>query len=313
MRQHRIGKQPCLFDHCGLAQMGWNYLLLMCSDQPIVAHHPFIAEQDAQLASYLRDDHDIDPASLPYLLLHRNVAALRKPGGAPLNTLDRPVLEFEMARLKARGLEELQQRIVDSMDPIELANAYKQLDGGLEPMLKAALPILGGSPYNNALHSQLRAAQGQYRLAIAAEQAGDCDGVIEHMPAAAVLSTRLRLLHLSLGRCYEIKGRLSEALAAYRREREADPGNAQLALVLGRVLVRLERYEEALAELRRAQQQDHSGAYFFMLGATHQGLGEREEARMYFSKAKQITGSLKAASNAALLITGQRPSERPPL
>jgi tetratricopeptide (TPR) repeat protein len=76
------------------------------------------------------------------------------------------------------------------------------------------------------------------------------------MPAAAVLDSQMRLLLLSLGRYYEIKGRYSEALAAYRREQEVDPGNAQLVLVPGRILVRLERHEEALAERRRADQRN---------------------------------------------------------
>lgn len=294
------------FDHCGLLQLGSNYLLLVCSDQPIVAHHPFVAEQNAQLAGYLRDDHGTDPAALPYLLLHTDVAALRNPGGAPLNTLDRPVLEFEMAQLEAHGFGQLQRRILDSIDPIELANAFAPLAGGLVPMLEATVPILGPSPYNEALKSQLIDAQQHYRLALAAEQAGDCEGVIEHMPAAAALSTRTRLLHLSLGRCYEIKGRLSLALAAYRREQEVDPENTQLALVAGRVLMRLEHYEEALEELRRADQQDHSGGYSFMLGATYQGLGNQEQARRYFSSAEHIAGSLEKASAAALRITGQR-------
>ncbi len=113
-------------------------------------------------------------------------------------------------------------------------------------------------------------------------------------------------LHLPLGRCYEKMGRYSEALAAYRREREVDPGNMRLSLVQGRVLMRLERYEEALTELQRTPVQEHSGGYFFMLGLTLHKLGDSKGANRHFEKAKQIDGDLEAAASSADLITGQR-------
>ena len=294
------------FEHCGLAQMDGTYLLLLCSDQPIIAHHPLVVAQQKQLSAYLLDEHEIDPAGLPYLLLKAKTADLRKPGGAPLNTLDEPVLEFEMARLTSRSLRELQGRIVRNINTAELANAFRHFDWGLAPMLQALPPIVGKTPYYKALLSRQRDARKQYRLFLAAEQARDCDGVIAHASGASVLDTRMTLLHLSLGRCYEITGRFAEALEAYRREREVDPGNSHLALVMGRVLLRLDRYEEALSELRRAPAQEHSGGYFFMLGFALDNLGARQDARQQYAKAKQIDGSLEAAASAALLITGQR-------
>jgi len=294
------------FDHCGLAQMGSTYLLLMCSDQPITAHHPLAVAQQEQLSTYLRDEHGIDPAGLPYLLLNTNAATLRKPGGASVNTLDKPVLEFEMARLTARSLKELQQRIVENIKPAELADAFKHFNWGLNPMLKALLPIVGKNSYYDALLSRHNDARGHYRRFRVAEQTGDCDGVIENAAGAAILDTRMTQLHLSLGRCYESRGRYSEASAAYRREQEVDPGNMRLALVQARVLMRLERYQEALTELQRTPLQEHSGGYFFMLGLTLHKLGDAEEASRQFFRAKQIDGDLEAASASAQLITGQR-------
>jgi len=286
--------------------MGSTYLLLMCSDQPITAHHPLAVAQQEQLSTYLRDEHGIDPAGLPYLLLNTNAATLRKPGGASVNTLDKPVLEFEMARLTARSLKELQQRIVENIKPAELADAFKHFNWGLNPMLKALLPIVGKNSYYDALLSRHNDARGHYRRFRVAEQTGDCDGVIENAAGAAILDTRMTQLHLSLGRCYESRGRYSEASAAYRREQEVDPGNMRLALVQARVLMRLERYQEALTELQRTPLQEHSGGYFFMLGLTLHKLGDAEEASRQFFRAKQIDGDLEAASASAQLITGQR-------
>jgi len=294
------------FDHCGLAQVSWTYLLLMCSDRPITAHHPMAVAQQEQLSAYLQDEHGIDPAGLPYLLLNANAATLRKPGGAAVNTLDKPVLEFEMARLTARSLKELQQRIIENIKPAELADAFKHFDWGLVPMVQALPPIVGANPYYGALLSLQNDARGHYRRFQVAEQIGNCDGVIENAPGAAILHSQMIQLHLSLGRCYEFKGRYSEALAAYRHEQEVDPENMRLTLVLGRVLMRLERFQEALTELRRTPMQDHSGGYFFMLGLTLNKLGDLEEAQRQFSRAKQIDGDLEAAASAAQLITGQR-------
>jgi tetratricopeptide (TPR) repeat protein len=165
---------------------------------------------------------------------------------------------------------------------------------------------VGENPYYGALLSRQNDAREQYRRYLAAQQSGDCDGVIENAAGLAILDTQMTLLHVSLGRCYETRGRYSEALAAYRREREVDPGNMRLTLILARVLMRLERYQEALTELRRTPMQEHSGGYFFMLGLTLHKLGDLEEAQRQFSRAKQIDGDLEAASASAQLITGQR-------
>ena len=167
---------------------------------------------------------------------------------------------------------------------------------------------MGKNQYYDALLllSRHDDARGHYRRFQAAVKTGDCDGVIENAAGAAILDTQMTQLHLSLGRCYESKGRYGEALAAYRREREVDPGNMRLALVQTRVLMRLERYQEALTELQRTPLQEHSGGYFFMLVLTLHKLGDVEEARRQFFRAKQIDGDLEAASASAQLITGQR-------
>ena len=116
--------------------------------------------QQEQLSAYLRGAHGIDPASLPYLLLNTDAATLRNPGGAPVNTLDKPVLEFEMARLTARNLKELQQRIVENINPAELASAFRHFDWSLASMVQALPRIVGTNPYYQTLFVQLKEARG---------------------------------------------------------------------------------------------------------------------------------------------------------
>ena len=126
------------------------------------------------------------------------------------------------------------------------------------------------------------------------------------MPGAIALNTRIPLLHLSLGKCYEAKRLWQKALESYLQERQTDPGNTQLALVIGRVLLRLERYEAALAELISAEQASDSAGYYMLLGTAHRELGNAEEADRFIAMATQIAGSRSAANRAALRITGQR-------
>ena len=120
------------------------------------------------------------------------------------------------------------------------------------------------------------------------------------------MNTRIPLLHLSLGRCYEIQQNLEDALAAYRAERKIDPANTQLSMVIGRVLLRMQRYEQALEELRRADQASDSGALNFMIGSAYQGLGRDKNTKRYLAEAQRLSGSLEAAAREALLITGQK-------
>ena len=294
------------FDHCGLAQVSWSYLLLMCSDQPIIAHHPLAVAQQEQLSAYLQNEHGIDPAGLPYLLLNTNAATLRKPGGAPVNTLGKPVLEFEMAKLTARSLDGLQQRIQDNIKPTDLADAFRHFDWGLDPMLQALPVIVGKNPYYGALLALRNNSRGFNRRFQAAAQNGDCNWIITNAAGAAELDIQIPELYLAQGRCYEMRARYSEALEAYRREQAVDPGNTSLTLVKARVMMRLGLYQEALTELQRTPEQQHSGGYFFMLGFANQKLGNGKEARQNFSSAKQIDGDLETAAASAQRITGQR-------
>ena len=78
--------------------------MLLCSDQPIRVHHPRVVADNVELSDYFLGQYGIVPEWLPYALLDTETQPLLADKNGPLNTLDRPVLEFEMARLRDRGI-----------------------------------------------------------------------------------------------------------------------------------------------------------------------------------------------------------------
>jgi predicted membrane-bound spermidine synthase len=100
-----------VFSDCGFAGITGNYLLLMCSAQPLRLYRPRIIAEQAELADFFLLRHGIVPEWIPYAFLGAPARAVIEDPRGPRNTLDRPVLEFEMARLRQRGITEFKRRL----------------------------------------------------------------------------------------------------------------------------------------------------------------------------------------------------------
>jgi spermidine synthase len=294
-----------VFDHCGLAQLGSSYLLMLCSDTPTVAHHPMVVAQQRELAAYFREEHSINPAGLAYQLLHPNLAALRNPEGAPLNTLDKPVLEFSMTRVAKRTMEALQARIVLALKLENLVAPFAQFEWGFLPLLESIKRVSGNDLFYQAWKMEFDSFTGFYRQGLAAEQSGDCQQAVEYFNRAGAIDNRWHQLNLRLGRCYEIQGHHEEALAAYGREKALDGDNHQLTMLQGRTLIWLERYQAALSTFRQVPRPERAGAFYYLMGRTLDGLGDASGAEKFYEAAGQASGSIQAAAREALQITGE--------
>jgi spermidine synthase len=293
------------FEHCGLAQMSAVYLLLLCSDTPVVAHHPHVVEQQEQLARYFRQNSSIDPGGFAYQLLHTNAAALRNPRGAPLNTLDKPMLAFEMSRVIKRNIRQFQKRIVAALNVNNVRSAFTTFDWGLLQMIETLDKVTGPSIYNEIWKRHSNEFNTNYRQGLIAEQEGNCENALKFLEAAYAVDARHPQLNLRLGRCYEKLGAHKEALAAYIRERELHPEAYQIGLVIARTLIWLERYKSAIAELARAPATVRSGGYYYLLARALEGYGDKAQARNQYRTAQSLAGSLPAAARAALDLTGE--------
>lgn len=100
-----------VFADCGVASITGNYSLLLCSAQPLRLRRPGAIAEHAELTSFFLGRHGIVPEWIPYALLGARARTLIRDRQGPRNTLDWPVLEFEMARLRRRGIAAFKRRL----------------------------------------------------------------------------------------------------------------------------------------------------------------------------------------------------------
>jgi len=284
------------FAHCGLVQLNQTYLLLLCSDNPIVAHHPLAVAEQPRLAAYLRDKHEIDPAGIAYQLLHTDAGSLTTGEQVPLNTLDYPALEFEMARLKKRSLSGLQSHILDSIDQEQLGTAFRHFDWDLGSMLRSLRKTTGPNIYYRKLDSEYQQYRKLFDAGLKAYRRGDCEWADTMITRALALHDRLPNPQLRRAHCYEMQEKYPQAQQAYSVALERDPRNSRIHLLLGRVNLSMGRFEAAHAELQQVAVIEQGGAYHYMMGKVMEALGEATEAEWHYARAGILSGSRELAS-----------------
>lgn len=129
------------FKHCWLGGIKASYFLLICSPEEIRLHDPARIANNKVLADYLLKKSDLHPDWLPYGLLSTDAFSLIKDKNVPINTLDYPALEFEMARLRARNINQFKARLRENMDPAAIARAVE--------------PVMAFDPGRLLVHSEL--------------------------------------------------------------------------------------------------------------------------------------------------------------
>src|SRR5262249_797903 len=100
-----------VFRDCAIASISGNYHALMCSGRPLQVRHPRVIADRAELSDFFLGRHGVVPEWLPYALLGMEVRRLLLNAYGPRNTLDYPVLEFELARLRTRGFYDFKRRL----------------------------------------------------------------------------------------------------------------------------------------------------------------------------------------------------------
>ncbi|MDC1287347.1 tetratricopeptide repeat protein [Gammaproteobacteria bacterium] len=293
------------FAHCGLAQLNSAYLLLLCSDAPIVAHHPLAVAEQPRLAAYFRDKHEIDPAGIAYQLIHTDAGSLIGPVQVPLNTLDYPALEFEMARLKKRSLAELQSRIVDSIDRQQLGNAFRHFDWDLGHMLRSLRKTTGPNIYYQKLDSEHQQYRKFFDAGLNAYRRGDCEWADTMIARALALQGRLPSPQLRRAHCYEMQGMYPQALQAYNLALEQDSQNSRINLLLARVYISMDRLAAAHAELRQVAANEQGVAYHYMMGKVLKSTGEATAAERHYARATILSGSRELAPTRVDELTAE--------
>lgn len=112
------------FASCWVAYVTSGYYLLACSNGDLGLHSHAVVAGQPVLREQFAETFGLPIELLPYAILSTEALALRDPG-APLNTLDFPVLEFEMARLQENAsIDRFRSRVFGSIDPEALRRAW---------------------------------------------------------------------------------------------------------------------------------------------------------------------------------------------
>jgi len=303
------------FSHSAIGAVRSAYFLLLCSQKPIRAHQAGIVADNLLLGPYFLEQYDINPEWIAYGLLQTNATNLVGNRNVPVNTLDYPALEFEMARLRKRGYRNFQYRLRDSMR--------------LAPVREVLTPMVDWNPFHLVLHLETLLEESRYVRKwkeLVAEQVPDFEerykaasidyywryastvntasayhhlGFLmmknnQYREAIGIFRQALEIdsthnnTHFNIGACYEYLEVYPSALDEYRLELTVDPRDSDVSYRMGRVLVKMKRYEEAIDKLTDALREDEKAAVFYYRGLALEGLAKFQEARLDYFEALSI-------------------------
>jgi spermidine synthase len=310
------------FRYCWVGVIRSHYLLLLCSNEPLALRQEEAVVANERVRRYFAE-RGTDLALLRYCFVCDDAyRALKGARGIPLNTLDRPELEFEIARVERRDAttlgrlrrtikahydpERLNRTIFRTrpLDPLELVLYYEELSAPLYDrrfFRRVAARELGIDErellarLREALLESRRRAAREFRdswtLARYAETLAEMGRLEE---AAAAFEEAVEELDpadppprlwIRYGRTLERLHRLERACLLYREQTARTPRWATAHYCLGRVQFQLRRLPECIRSLRTCLEldPDYEEANAY-LGRCYLLLGERERARAYFER-----------------------------
>jgi len=308
------------FRHCALLYIKSSYFLLVCSDEPIRARALPQFKVGHEIYDNLLAQEGIIPEWLKYQMLSADVLPLAadaqmKGMTPPLNTTDYPALEFEMARLRGRGIAAFKQRLRQSMDLEQVRRALGRTspDYPAELVWHSMLRLKNSSftrrwkqlatQYNSAFEPSYRTVQQRYLQRL--ESGGSNASTFHelgyrlmraHQYHEALLAFQRAIgldaghnnTHFNMAACYERLGDYPNALKHYQRERALDPDDDDVAYRLGRVYVNMHQYHAAVRQLReaaRVKDDDAPWRVYDYLGKAYDGLGDAAKANTAYLQA----------------------------
>ncbi|RMG54512.1 MAG: spermine synthase [Gammaproteobacteria bacterium] len=267
------------FAHCSLAYVKSAYFLFLCSDAPIVRQDLPALAPGHTVHDDLLKHHGIVSAWIPDQLIVPDAWALLPDARTPINTLDRPVLEFSMAHVDRRGIPQLKRRILEQMSAREISRALQRSESSLAPeWLWHAWLRLEDSDFTLAWQQWLQQRDKDFRQKLEAvirdydrrlqRASADAD-VFHHFgyvmmqmdyieDAMLLFRQTLKLdplhdnTHFNLATCHEWLGQPKQALDHYLQEYKIDPNDEDVPWRIGRVLAGMNRWQQALPWLERA-------------------------------------------------------------
>jgi tetratricopeptide (TPR) repeat protein len=305
-----------VFDHCALSFINVSYFLLMCSGDELSLQQPGLVAETPRLREYLLSRFGLMPKIVPYSLLTGNAFALIGDHDAPVNTLDYPALEFEMAQLQNDGLMAFYDRLVISMD---IENVRKMIGAGTQwdPMLlainadrhakdnvikrtwMARLDVLIPDfeqefqkqklEYYALYADQADNAEAHFAYGYFLYNAGRYQMAVEEFSQVLETEPHRPNAHFYIGSSHDFLGNPDQSLEYFARELALFPDNVRA--LLGSAVVHLDRHETgpALELLNRALAIRPSAQLYYLRGTTLMEMGERAAAEQALKKALSLS------------------------
>jgi predicted membrane-bound spermidine synthase/Flp pilus assembly protein TadD len=322
-----------VFAECWLAFVRGGYYQLICSNDEIRPRQVDAVTANGELDRYLARGFQLPIRSLAYSVISTDAFDLQSPTPAPVNTLDFPVLEFEMARLVDGKLRGFHDRMKDRLDlrPVErvMGNAMEwspaellfHADFRTQQILHAALPGVLRSVVASE-YGDVDADYDRAGLAVAAELGSPAayrrtgrtflnhqryDAAIAAFSRALELRPTIENVHFSLGEAHLERGDYELALRHLETQWAIDR-NKRIPLRAGRALIGLQRYYEALDWLEKPGAFRKPGKrVHYLRGVAYEGMGDLPRARQHYEAALAMDSD-DALASAALERLGDLPA-----
>ncbi len=330
-----------VFANCWLGYVKENYHLAACSAAPLHIHHPRIAVDQPVLRDHLLKRYGVLAEWLPYGVLSTHVLSLLKDKSVPLNTLDYPALEFEIATQKSNGYPDFKKRLLSQMNFDEMRKVLSPVAewGPLPLALHAEIVLNKQSSYakrwQTILSGELPGFAADYqtlRMDYARYYAQAADTALayqvlgeelfmshDYEPALEALQEALRRnpenprSHFYLGASYEALGAFDQALAAYRRERELYPEHELALEGIARVHLGRDEPAQALAALDQINDAAEGDSALYFRAISLLRLNRLEEARasalrisldspLYQEAQRHLNGSVSISPEEPVLV-----------
>ncbi len=313
------------FNQCGLGYITDGYFLLVCTPGKLAVRQPLIAANSPPLRDYFIRNFGVAAEWIAYGLMNANVLSLADENDAPINTLDYPALEFEIARLRTHGFESFRQRLIDNIrfeeikEYLEPNMAWNPVFLGLHTetilrdsditrrwrtVLDEHIPDLEQRFMTAKLNYLVYyakasdSAASHHQLGHQLFLAGYYQDAAQELEKAYAMEDDRADLNFHLATTYELLGRFNDALRHFERELEGKPNDYKLLLSMGRIYLKLQRFEEALGFFESSiEQTEQSDAHFFR-GVALGALGNASEAVRAFQQALSLNPKHSQAKRA---------------
>lgn len=266
------------FKYCTISFIKSGYFLLTAGDQPVHLRHADAGSRVPELKQYFMQ-RNIMPRLLPYNLLSEEVFKFGQDAATPINTIDNPVLEFEMASVNKREFSEFRKPMVAGVT--------------LDKVAKLVEPVLSYDPIDHINHIRISLdassitdqinTQGVLYVNNLESRSDENELRIYETLANEVQNANA--FH-RLGDQYRLRRRYEDAIEYYRKAIALEPTHRNSEFNLAASLEYTEQFEEALAHYRIVGKQTPNDPDVpYRIARTYLRMGNLPKAEHYIEQA----------------------------